>query len=720
MTRGLLLLGAFLVLPAATPAQAPTQAPPQPAAGTPTIRSTAQEVVLDMVFRDKKGKTVRDIRPEEIHITEEGAEQKLNSLRLVEGTAPPAVVSGGAGAGEPAAAKPLDPMRQIRMVTLVFESLDQEGKRFLRQAVKDILDMAPEPNLYFSVFTIDQKLYCLQPFTQDHQALLHVLDKVGGWSFIQYATQSADVKQKLEQVVSTDMPTLSANGNSGPTQGQIGAMVSWMLAKIQYDTIQQSDAFDREASSRASLLALENLVREQAKLPGRKVILYFNPWLIIDERYKEMYEDLKSVANRSNVSFYTVDAKGLTTYSQNSGGRQMLANANAETRRSQLNHGAGEVTIGQVTAADQAVDAGRMNPTLWLKDLAQSTGGSAIVETNDYKAPLRTVMDEVRTYFEATYTPSITTYDGKYRKIAVKVDRPGIQVLSRNGYFALPVLSGGTQLVSFEMPLLTALNAQPAPSQLAFRAAAQRYNDRGPKVEYMLTVEAPMHDLVFAPHPESKTAAIDTSFLVLLKDEHGEVVDKFSKEFAVQVDAANVEGYKAGNLVQTFRAELKPGVYTMEAAVSDRNGDKASTKRVNINVPQPTSKLSLSDITVVRQAYPLKDNQILDAFYYEGGKIVPTLPDAMKGGPGNTLSFYFAVYPDKTVADAPKLTMTFFKDGQMLGSAGAPLPPPQKDGRIPYISTLPADKFVPGGYEILVGITQGQAKAEQKVAFKIE
>jgi len=38
--------------------EAPAQAPP-----STTIRSNAQEVVLDMVFRDKKGKTVRDIRP---------------------------------------------------------------------------------------------------------------------------------------------------------------------------------------------------------------------------------------------------------------------------------------------------------------------------------------------------------------------------------------------------------------------------------------------------------------------------------------------------------------------------------------------------------------------------------------------------------------------------------------------------------------------------------
>src|SRR5262249_22010335 len=104
----------------------------------PTVRATSQEVVLDMVFRDKKGRAIRDVRPEEIHISEDGVEKKMTSFRLIQGGTEPV--------SEQAAPK-LDPMREIRLVTLVFEGLDQEGKRFFRQAVKDLLDMSPEQNL---------------------------------------------------------------------------------------------------------------------------------------------------------------------------------------------------------------------------------------------------------------------------------------------------------------------------------------------------------------------------------------------------------------------------------------------------------------------------------------------------------------------------------------------------------------------------------------------
>jgi hypothetical protein len=64
--------------------------------------------------------------------------------------------------------------------------------------------------------------------------------------------------------------------------------------------------------------------------------------------------------------------------------------------------------------------------------------------------------------------------------------------------------------------------------------------------------------------------------------------------------------------------------------------------------------------------------------------------------------------------------MSFYMGGTYLGSAEAPLPPPQKGGRIPYIANLPADKFVPGDYEIKVGVVQGDEKSEEKIAFKVE
>src|SRR5581483_2410359 len=112
MNRLLIWFGAFMLLLYSLAAGGQSQQTAAPAssdaAPSTTIRSTSQEVVLDMTFRDKKGKTLRDIRPEEVHITEDGAEVKLRSFRLVEGTA---------AAQAPATSTvALDPMREVRLV----------------------------------------------------------------------------------------------------------------------------------------------------------------------------------------------------------------------------------------------------------------------------------------------------------------------------------------------------------------------------------------------------------------------------------------------------------------------------------------------------------------------------------------------------------------------------------------------------------------------------
>lgn len=722
MKQLLISLAAFLLCSLSAAAQSQSQqsqsqqnSPAQ--AGSTGIRATAQETVLDMVFRDKKGKDIRDIRPEEVHILEDGVEQNLTSFRL-EGGNPPKTAGpeGGATGSTPV----LDPMREVRLVTLVFEGLDPEGKRFFRQALKDILDMAPEQNLYFSILTVDQRLHVIQPFTADHSALLKSMDRSMMWSFVQYLNQSQEVKQELKQMLSGDEPQLQSSAAGGPNAAQVQSSINYRMAKMQYDMLQAAEATDREYNARATIDALMTLVRAQSELPGRKVVLYFNPWLFIPESVKEQYSNLISIANRGNVSFYTVDPKGLVTWSQDNMGRDYLNGATSEIRSQQMRGGVGEVSTAQARAAETAEGAVRSNPLMWLRDLAQQTGGETIAETNDLRAPLRTVMDEVRSYYEASYVPHITVYDGKFRKISVRVDRPNVVVHTRSGYFALPQLKGGQQLYSYEMPLLGALNAAVAPQDVTFQAAAERFDDRGPKIEYMVTLEAPLKGMTFTPEPDQKDSAVDAALLVLLKNSSGEIVEKFSKDFAVQVATDKVDAYKAGHLVQTFRTELPPGAYTLEAAIMDRNDNKIGMNKSSLVVPEPSKKLSMSDVVVVRRTDALKNNQILDAFYFPGGKVVPTLTKTLKGGPGNILPFYFAVYPDRATKEAVKLTMSFYKEGQYLGAAEAPLPAMEQDGRIPYIANLPADKFTPGAYEILIAVTQGSSQAAEKVAFKVE
>ncbi len=719
---------------------AQTPAPQQTAANVPassTLKVNTNEVTLDMTFTDKKGKPIDDIKPEELHVFEDGVEQHLSSFRFAEGslnqapTTTAAPTSGGI---------PVDPMRELRLVTLVFEGLDQDGKRFFRQALADVLKIAPEQNLYFSIMVTDQKLNMIQPFTNDRAQLLRAVDKSMMWTTPQYWAASAAIEGQLrttltngesdaQSAVSGDAamaPVITGNGTSAPSSGAISNAVNFRMAKIQYDMLQQADAADREVSARASIDALLSIVKAESSLPGRKVILYFNPWLNIPDEALEQYHFMISAANRANITFYTVDPKGLVTWDQGAGGVGMVGGAAGETRNLSQSGGVGEVSTSQAQAQETAEGGLRANPELWLRDLASETGGVSIGNTNDLSAPLRSVMDEVRTYYEATYDPQITSFDGKFRKIKVNIDRPNVEVHTRSGYFALPQVGGGQQVFAYEVPLLNALSAAQAPTDVPFTVAADRFNERGPKIEYMVTIEAPLKELTFAPQPDGKTALVDAPMIAVIKDSGGNIVAKFSKDFAVSVDAAKVDQFKEGNLIQSYKTELDPGTYSLEAVVMDRKNNKIGVSKSTFTVPQPNPKLAISDVVIVHKTEQLKDTQMADPFYYPagpgypGGKVVPTLDSTLKGGAGNVLPFYFNVYTDPSVKDAPQATMSFYKDGQLLGQAPIALPAASADGRIAYIADLPGQAFTPGSYKIKLGVTQGSATAEQDVSFQVQ
>ena len=86
-----------------------------PQASDVVIRSSAREVLLDVVVRDAHGKLVTNLKPEEMAVYEDGVRQDVRSFRLVAGSevriederqAAEAKTTTRGGAAAPAAARP--------------------------------------------------------------------------------------------------------------------------------------------------------------------------------------------------------------------------------------------------------------------------------------------------------------------------------------------------------------------------------------------------------------------------------------------------------------------------------------------------------------------------------------------------------------------------------------------------------------------------------------
>ena len=60
------------------------QQPVGPASGpqTPTVKANAEEVLLDVIVRDKKGKPITDLKPEELTVSDNGFPQRLSGFAV--------------------------------------------------------------------------------------------------------------------------------------------------------------------------------------------------------------------------------------------------------------------------------------------------------------------------------------------------------------------------------------------------------------------------------------------------------------------------------------------------------------------------------------------------------------------------------------------------------------------------------------------------------------
>ncbi|MGE3190900.1 MAG: VWA domain-containing protein, partial [Vicinamibacterales bacterium] len=122
------------------------------------------------------------------------------------------------------------------------------------------------------------------------------------------------------------------------------------------------------------------------------------------------FRQLLQRANRANVSFYPVDPRGLTVFDQDVGPRRPLS-----------------------PVADNAMLGDRQDS---LRTLAEQTDGFAVVGTNAIDAGLDRMVRDVGAYYLFGYYSTNTKLDGKFRRITVRVKRPGVEVRARPGYLA--------------------------------------------------------------------------------------------------------------------------------------------------------------------------------------------------------------------------------------------------------------------------------------------
>lgn len=697
-----LLTAAVLLLPA------PAQQPPS------TVKTTLDEVVLDLVVRDKKGKPVTDLKAQDISVLDNGEKQTLRSFRLVSGSE--AVNTRGDKTA-------LDPLRQVRLVTLAFEATTEADQRKLaRTAAIDLIKGDQGANVYYAVVVINTQLMVLQQFTNDRAALTKSIEQAtGGLGGPNLASESAkilaELKRNLGNYNDADQSgnLLAATSQTGSQPVNNGsAALQARLAAVMLDMLRMDSAVGAQGS-RLTLSALRALVDGQKSVPGRKSVIYFTSGMYLTSELDVPFRSLMSAANHTNVTFYSVDTRGVMTASQNSDARSQLAGA-ARASATDMTRVDGGTTKDEILAADHAEASGRANVRQPLRDLADSTGGFLIGDSNDLRVPLRQVNEEISSYYEVSFNPGIQNYDGSFHKLAVNSNRKDLVIHSRNGYFALPPDSGASGLQPFDPSLLQILSEGKTSSDVKFRAAGILFQPKAEGTSVLVLLEVPLHELEAKADAQS-ALHVQFSLIALVKDLKGEVVQKLARDRTLPVTP---EQSKMGNFLEKLSVTLPPGKYTLDSLVMDRQDAKFGTQRTGFTVAAKAG-VGISSLVPMR-AYTAnaKGLDANDPLQYQGGSVTPTLDFTFKRDPNTALRMFFTVYRDPSIANKPSVEIEFRADGKSLTKVPMELPAPDAQGRIPYLMTIPTASIPPGTYEIHALARQGGFTAESSAMVRIE
>jgi hypothetical protein len=363
-----------------------------------------------------------------------------------------------------------------------------------------------------------------------------------------------------------------------------------------------------------------------------------------------------------------------------------------------------------------------MNTQNTMANLAESTGGELIANTNDLKGPLRRVAEEIETYYEIAYAPEIANYDGSFHKISIKVNSADLRVQSRSGYVALPPsMARSANLHSYEVPLLSALSQPQLPQDVAFQSSTMHFRGPSNQALCVLAIDVPMANLTFVPKgPDQQSGHL--SYVVLVKNEKSEVVKKFQNDVPLNVPTGKMQALQSSHFIYTEHFELPPGHYTVETAVLDsQNGNRIGARKASLPVTSPSSGLGISSVSFIRNMKDKEPTTEEGDPLLVGSKVIsPVLHPVVSKNGDSGLPFYLVAYPDKKLTETPKLIMEFIRDGQSLGQAAPEIGQPDKNGRIPYVGTVPVAALTPGEYTIRFVLQQGTEAAEEAAFFTVQ
>jgi len=659
----------------------PQSAPPPPVAQEPDqsargrIRVAVNLVLIDARVTDRNGKLIRDLKPEQFTILENDKQQKVSSVEYFDASEYDAV--------QPTERKPLivkltglkppenvlQELQRRRLVVLFYDLTSLQPDQLLRaiDSGQEYVQHQMSPADLTAVVTFGNQLRVLASFTDNRDALLRAIRAIRPGKDSELADMA----------------------DAAPIAGEIDAPEDTGSAFTPDQT--EFNIFNTDRK----LMAVESLAQLVREIPGKKSVIHFTGGISqTGEENRSQLLATADAANRSNMSIYTVDARGL--YATIPGGDASIGaaqgialfNGSAVLRQTQMRH------VSRDT----------------LVTLALDTGGKAFFDRGDFKEVYQLVQQEGTGYYLLGYYSADPKQDGRWRRVQVKVDVPGAHVQFRQGYYADRDYQSATAQ-DRQQQLSGAMRSESprVDLPLALSTSFFRLGDR----EYFVPLDAKLDSSAVEWAEKRGNHEAQFQFAAEVRDEKSHrIVSALQDSISVSLAA---DRFQRRPLLYQGGVILPPGQYRLKFLAREDATGRIGTFEEDLNLPEPQlSKMELSSVLLSNQMEATRNSSEVkrsalgpdsklktSPLDTTEGRIVPNVTRVFTSA--QKLLVYFQAYLP-TNLDASKLRagLVFFYNGEWFSET--PLATAsdvnEKTRVASFRVELPLGTFPVGQYEV--------------------
>jgi len=529
------------------------------------LRMNGELVLTNVVARDQKtGEVVRGLKQGDFSVYENGKQQQIATFDFesVDMATPlnEATISGlaagatGNGAKAAVVAKPED-LRNHRLIVMFFDLTSMQPEDLDRSvdAAQDFLRTKMQPADLVALVSLGDTLKVDQDFTADKKALIN-----------EVAVYNGTVGEGFAG---------GANSNSNQTEDTTG----YTPDESEYNDLNT----DRE------LFALRAVSKSLEKITEKKSLLYFSGGISRDGI--ENQASLRAAINaavRANLAIYSVDTRGLQAVSP-------LGDASTGSLRGTgaYNGGALLNNMNQNFATQEV-----------MATLSTDTGGKAFFDSNDFAPAFAQVQRDTSAYYAIGFHSSNLARDGKYRKLTIKINRPGVKLEYRPGYYA-PADFQHSGHEDRERELEEQLTSDLPATDMAVYLDAMYFRLDENRFYVPVSLIVPGSQIPFVKGGDKDKATLDIIGTVI--DEAKRPIGNARETVKLNLDSAQQARQK--NIQYTTSFNLPPGKYHLKFVVRENQTGRMGSFEADITLPEmKKTPLKMSSIVLASMRQPSK------------------------------------------------------------------------------------------------------------------